>query len=236
MSVIGSVWTWLSTSTPAPSAWWLLAALSAGALLGLSSAVWRRTRLLATWVHETGHALAALLTGRRVTGIRLEADASGMTHHVGSRGLGRVITGFAGYPAPALAGAGVAVAVGSGHARWAVGAILAVAVLMLPLQRSWRGTAVTFMTGALGYVLISASPMWAVAGLTALAGYLLVASPRTVVELHRHRRFSDVSAEGVHSDADSLAAVTGLPAVVWEGLFLLVCGACGWWALSGLLG
>ena len=39
--------------------------------------MWRWTRTVPTIVHEGGHALVAVLTGRRLTGIRLHADTSG---------------------------------------------------------------------------------------------------------------------------------------------------------------
>jgi hypothetical protein len=48
---------------------------------------------------------------------------------------------------------------------------------------------------------------------------LLLAAPRSVVELQRWRRRGAVRS----SDADQLAHLTGVPAVGWIGLFWAVC-------------
>ena len=62
--------------------------------------------------------------------------------------------------------------------------------------------------------------------------FLLLAAPKTVLELQRARR----RRAAPDSDADQLAGLTRLPAVLWVGLFLLVdVGALllgGWWLLG----
>src|SRR5699024_12319039 len=74
-------------------------------LLLVASPLSSSVPLLATITHEGGHALVALLTGRRLTGIRLNRDTSGVTLSRGRpRGAGIVVTLLAGYPAPALTG------------------------------------------------------------------------------------------------------------------------------------
>jgi len=91
---------------------------------------------------------------------------------------------------------------------------------MLPFQRSWRGVIVTGgIAGAL-WILARLEPSWAVVGVVVFAGYMAAASPRTVVELHQVRHAQHL--DGAHSDADTLAAVTGLPAPAWEAIFMLV--------------
>ena len=68
-------------------------------------AVWRPARNVVTIVHEGGHAVAALLTGRRLTGIRLHSDTSGLTLSVGKpTGFGMIVTAAAGYLSPSLVG------------------------------------------------------------------------------------------------------------------------------------
>lgn len=234
--VLSDVWAWLTVTIPAPSAAVMVASVLAGCALAANSRVWFATRLLATWVHETGHATVALLTGRQVHGIRLEADTSGTTEHAGSKhGLSRILTAAAGYPAPAVSGALLVVAVASGHVRWAVAGMLVVVVLMLPLQRSWRGLVVTVIVAAAGWLLVQASPELAVVAVTALAGYLLIASPRTLWDLHRARRHPSVVLAGQHSDADTLAGLTGIPAVGWEVIFAAGCGVAVWVAVRALL-
>ena len=58
-----------------------MVALTAALALGLvlSRVAWPYTRMLVTITHEGGHAVAALLAGRRLQGIRLHSDTSGLT-------------------------------------------------------------------------------------------------------------------------------------------------------------
>ena len=83
-----------------PSVLWGSAA--AAALLVLSPALWHRARHSVTIAHEGAHGLAALVTGRRLAGIRLHSDTSGLTVSAGRpHGLGMALTCAAGYPGPA---------------------------------------------------------------------------------------------------------------------------------------
>ena len=72
---------------------------------------------LITIAHEGGHAFAALLTGRRLRGIRLHTDTSGLTISAGRpRGPGVVIMLAAGYVAPAAVGLAAVGMLLAGHA------------------------------------------------------------------------------------------------------------------------
>ena len=95
-----------ATSTqpaPPPVAVWATALVASAVVL--APAAWRVARHGVTLVHEAGHAVVALVTGRRLSGIRLHSDTSGLTTSVGrSSGPGMVATAAAGYLAPALLG------------------------------------------------------------------------------------------------------------------------------------
>src|SRR5688500_5955386 len=108
----------------------LVAALVAVAV----SALWRVLRIAVTLVHELGHALVGMAVGRRFTGFVLRGDMSGHAVTVGpSRGSGRVVTTWAGYPAPALVGA---LMVGAAARGWAAPLVTAaLLVLLLALVR-----------------------------------------------------------------------------------------------------
>jgi hypothetical protein len=63
--------------------------------------LWRVARNAITIAHEGGHALMALLTGRKLRGIRLEFDTSGPDLSAGRpSGPGMALTLLAGYIAP----------------------------------------------------------------------------------------------------------------------------------------
>src|SRR5690348_13087753 len=106
----------------------------------LNRPVWRPLRTVVTIAHEGGHALAALLSGRRLTGIRLHSDTSGVTLSVGRpTGFGMVVTAFAGYVTPSLLGMGGAALLASGHITMTLWITLLWLALMLTMIRNVYG-------------------------------------------------------------------------------------------------
>ena len=97
--------------------------------------LWRPTRLAVTIVHELGHAVIGILMGRRFTVV--SADMSGHAVTVGPRrGIGRVASTWAGYPALAIVGALLVQISLHGWARTALFIALVVLVLSLVFTRS----------------------------------------------------------------------------------------------------
>lgn len=224
-----------ATTTQPPLPWtWALALAVAALVVTWSPLGHRLVRHLVTLLHEAGHALVAALGGRRLSGIRLHSDTSGLTvSHGRTRGPGMVTMLAAGYPAPALVGLGGAALVGQGYAAgWLWALVLTCAVLLL-LVRNLYGLWVVLVTGAAVAALSwSASPPVLSAAAYLVVWSLLLAAPRAVVGLQRGRR--QVLRGRSDSDADQLARLTGVPAVLWVGLFWLVCVACllaGGWLL-----
>lgn len=230
MTFFSDVWAWLNTSSASLPGWVLLLCALAGVGLALWPVSWRLGKYAATYVHEAGHAVAAIATVRRLGAIRLEADGSGTTSSAGTRGIGAVITSFAGYPAPALAAMGLVAGVTGGNARWATAAGVAVVALLLLSHRSVLGLLVSVLLGAPLIVVSLVFPAGEPGLLMLLAGFFAVSSPRQIWDLRQIRHRSRASFEEVHSDADSLAAMTGSPAGLWELLFLLAVSACVGWS------
>jgi len=192
---------------------------------------WRVARHLLTIVHEGGHATAALVSGRKLSGIKLHADTSGLTVSRGkARGPGMMLTAVAGYPAPALAGLGGALLISLERDLLALWSGLFLLALLLLQIRNFYGLYVMVVAA----LLLVAVTWWGnpvTHGLAAwgLTAFLLLGAPRTVVELQLARRRS----RSRTSDADLLARITPLPAIVWVALMLLVTLACA--AGGGLL-
>jgi hypothetical protein len=189
--------------------------------------VWSATRHLVTLVHEAGHAVVAVLTGRRLNGIRLHTDTSGLTVSSGRpRGPGMVATAAAGYLAPSALGFGSMLLVERGHTPWALYAGLGTLALMLVYIRNWFGLLVVALSGAAVAALIWRAPERTqdFAALT-FAWFLLVAAPRATLDLWSHRRRMRTRT----TDADILARLTFLPAAIWNTVFLLLTGV----ALAG---
>lgn len=221
-----------------------LVLILAGASLVLAWSPWgyRVIRHLVTLVHEAGHALVAVLAGRRLSGIRLHSDTSGVTLSRGRpRGPGMILTLAAGYPAPALAGLAGAWLVGAGYAAGGLWLLVLTCALMLLLVRNLYGLWVVLVTGVAVGALSWAAPPVAVQSAAYLVVFsLLLAAPRSVVQMQRqrgrlrHPRGGGRPGGAPASDADQLAGLTGLPAGLWTGVFWLVCLAClgaGGWIL-----
>lgn len=201
----------------------LLTGLLALGLVVLPPA-WQVSRHVVTIAHEGSHGVAALLSGRRLAGIRLHSDTSGLTVSKGRpTGPGMVVTAFAGYVGPALLGLGGAFLLRERHAL----AVLWLAVLLLGLLllqiRNFYGLYVVLVAGV-GVVVVSWWGSDAVQSLAAYTGvwFLLLAAPRPVVELQQARR----RGRARDSDADTLARLTRLPGLFWVGALLLVTVAC----------
>jgi hypothetical protein len=224
-------WGAITIETFEPASWLVvatgLAALAAVAIDG----VWRWSRNVVTIVHEGGHAVAALATGRRLTGIRLHSDTSGLTLSVGRpRGPGMVFTAAAGYVSPPLVGlAGVALLAADQVTvlLWAAVAVLAGMLVMV--RNIYGAFALVVVGGAFVAISLYASPDVQAAFGYGMTWFLLLGGVRPVVELWLQRR----DRAGIASDAAQLAALTHIPAVLWTAFFGVV--ALGALAAGGYL-
>ena len=223
MNVLARLWDRVSGSQPLPPAWVIGLTGLLAIVVVLDTRSWRLAGKVITIAHEGGHALVSVLSGRRLDGIRLHADSSGVTYSRGRRnGPGLVLTAAAGYVMPSLLGAGAAGLLAARHLT----AMLWLALVLLVATF----LAVRNLFGAIA-VLVTAGGVFAVsyyatavvqAGFAYLAAwFLLFGGVRPVLELARgssgrRQRW----ARG--SDADQLARLTGAPAGLWVTLFMLV--------------
>lgn len=194
---------------------------------------WRLGRNVITIAHEGGHAVAAVLSGRRLHGIRLHSDTSGLTLTRGKRsGLGMVLTLAAGYTAPSLLGVGGAALLASGRITLLLWLSIMLAVLMLVMIRNVFGVISVVVTGALLFwVSWFADAQWQALFAYAAVWFLLIGGVRPVLEVQRQRRRGAARS----SDPDQLAGVTPAPAVLWVAFFLLISVgslAAGGWLLG----
>ena len=200
---------------------WLILGAGAVALAAVAPRpVWRLTRNAVTIAHEGGHALVALCTGRRLSGIRLHADTSGVTVSYGKpRGPGMVFTALAGYVAPALLGLGGAALVGAGHITALLWACVALLALMLLMIRNLFGVLTLLITGAAVFVVTWYATSQVQAAFADFAvWFLLFGGVRPVFELQWQRS----RGRAPQSDADQLAKLTGIPGLAWVLLFAVV--------------
>jgi hypothetical protein len=205
---------------PAPATGVALGTGLVALLLVTTPRAWRLTRHLVTIAHEGAHGLVALLSGRRLAGIRLHSDTSGLTlSHGPPTGPGMVLTAAAGYVGPGVLGLGAAYLLQRGHAvgvLWLV--LLLLTALVFQIRNLYGLYAVAVVT-----VGVFALSWWASASAQVVVAhvgtwFVLLAAPRAVLELQSERR----GGRARTSDADVLARLTKLPGIVWVGVFLLV--------------
>jgi hypothetical protein len=192
---------------------------------------WRVVRNVITIAHEGGHAAVAVLSGRRLQGIRLHSDTSGLTLTKGKRsGPGMVATLAAGYVAPSLLGVGGAALLAAGRITLLLWVSIALAVLMLVMIRNVFGVLSVLVTGGILFAVSwYADARWQALFAYAAVWFLLFGGIRPVFEMQRQRRRGMARS----SDPDQLAGVTRAPAGLWVGVFVLVSLGC--LAVSGVL-
>ncbi len=230
MSLLARLWERVSGSQPLPPAWVVGVTALAALIVVLNTRSWRLAGKVITIAHEGGHALVSLLSGRRLDGIRLHADSSGVTYSRGRpNGPGIVLTAAAGYVMPSLLGAGAAVLLAERHLTamlWLALVLLAATFLAV---RNVYGAVAVLATAAGVFAVSYYAPAAVQAGFAYLAvWFLLFGGLRPVLELARARGRSRGQSRGRSrrraqgSDADQLARMTGVAAGLWVALFALV--------------
>lgn len=194
-------------------------ALAGAVLVVAVPPVWQVLRLAVTLVHELGHAIVGVMAGRRFAGFVLRGDMSGHAVTVGpSRGLGRVLSTWAGYPSPAVVGAVLIWAAGRGWAAPVLTVVLGILLVALVRVRSLLTAMVMLValggTGALWWWRDNAVQAEVLVG----AGIVLL------VGAWRHVG-AVIAAHDRRSDPAVLAVLTHIPQALWNASFVLVCAA-----------
>lgn len=232
---IAGVWDRVAGVQQPPAAAWVIGTAVLALAAVLPRRVWQVTRNAVTIAHEGGHGLVALLTGRRLEGIRLHSDTSGLTVSRGRpHGIGMVLTAAAGYTAPSLLGLAGAALLGSGHATALLWGAVVLLAAMLVMIRNAYGVLSVVLAGTSFFLVswLTAAPVQA-AFAYLVVWFLLLGGIRPVYELQRKRR----RGRAPDSDADQLARLTNVPAAMWLVLFYAValCALIGGgrWLLAG---
>ena len=218
--LLADLWNRVLGAQPAPPK--LLVAVTAAVALAVVVPYqpWKLARHVITIAHEGGHGLVALLTGRRLAGIRLHSDTSGLTVSSGRpSGPGMVLTLLAGYVTPSLLGLAWAAVLATGRITLLLWTSLVVLAAMLVMIRNAFGVVSVVVTGTAVFVVSwYASPAVQAAFAYLAVWFLLAGGVRPVFELQRLRRRGGMR----DSDADQVARLTRVPGLVWVGVFLAV--------------
>ena len=190
---------------------------AAAAMIGLVAlavvapiAGWQFIRHGTVMAHEGAHAVFGSLAGRKISGITLNADATGGTFVAQGGCLGNIIIGFAGYVGPSLFGLGAAWAIHLGYRESVLWVTLFLLVILAFMLRRSYGMITVVFTGALVYVVGHFTPR----GVQIVAAYfltwlLLLSGVRGI--LYR----------GADSgDGANLSQLTMIPRLIWWLLWL----------------
>ncbi len=221
--MLDDIWDRATSTQPVPEARLVVATGLVALLLVVSPATWPRVRLGVTVVHEAGHAVVAVLAGRRLRSIRLHSDTSGLTVSRGKpRGPGMVAMLAAGYLAPAALGLVAALLLAAGRSVGLLWLLALLSAALILWVRNGYGLLV-LLVGGTGVLLLSWYADGTVQSVAAylIAWLLLLAAPRPLLELLGAGRRRPRT-----SDPDQLARLTRVPAVLWI-LFLLLASLAG---------
>lgn len=192
----------------------------AALVLVTGNGTWRLLRNVITIAHEGGHAVVALLSGRKLNGIRLHSDTSGLTVSTGkATGPGMVLTLLAGYPTVSLLGLGSAWLVTIDREQVLLWISIGLLGAMLLAIRNAYGVLSLVVTGGIVFAVSwFATPAIQAMCCVLFSWLLLFGGLRPIAELRRKRR----RGRATDSDADQLARLTGLPAIGWLIIWLII--------------
>ncbi|MCP3821535.1 M50 family metallopeptidase [Streptomyces sp. A3M-1-3] len=216
-TALGDLWDRVFGVQSDPDSWLVIATAVAALAVVLPRSAWRFSRNAVTIAHEGGHGLVALLTGRRLDGIRLHSDTSGLTVSRGKpTGLGMILTAAAGYPAPPLLGLGGAWLLAANHITLLLWLATALLLVMLVMIRNAYGVLTVVLTGG-AFLLVSwlTSSTVQAAFAYGVVWFLLLGGVRPAFELQAKRRHGGAA----DSDADQLARLTHVAPAMWLFLF-----------------
>jgi hypothetical protein len=200
-------------------------------------------RIFVTFIHEGGHAIAALLTGNSVSSLSVAMNASGETYTSQGGFISQMLVSSAGYIGSMAFGALLLVLIRKAVAArflllGSAGLILALTLIFGLLQPilSWgalSGIPFTLLAGtvlSVGLVLIArfASAKTAAFFVSFLAVQCVL---NALLDLKTVFFLSSPFAPSIPTDAVNMANATGVPAVFWSLLWIVLAVGILWLAM-----
>jgi hypothetical protein len=180
-------------------------------------------RIFVTFVHEGGHALAALLTGNSVQSLSVSTDGSGQVYSMAGGVFSQMFVSSAGYLGAMTFGALLLVLIRRAFAARVVLAASGAFILLLTvvfgfLAPLWNLTLPGLFTLVAG-VALPVGLFFAARALSPKAATFLVAFLAVQCVLNAvfdlKTLFFISAFSGAHSDAANMAAATGVPQIFW---------------------
>ena len=196
----------------------ILAALFVAVWVGWDTPLVYPIKIFVVFLHELGHALAALLTGGQVVSIQIFPDEGGLTT---TRGGWPLVILSAGYVGSLLLG-GVLLYLSSRiRTRWlliVLGALLALSTLLF-LRNVF---AVLYGLLAAAALFFSAYRLPPEVNFYVIRFIAVASCLYALLDMRSDLFTSTPAAASVVNDAVALSQLTGIPALVWSVLWLVI--------------
>lgn len=197
-------------------------------------------RLFVTFIHESSHALGAILTGGSVKSLTIAADGSGVVYSASSSLFGALFTSGAGYLGTTIFGVILLYLmrrnVASQKLLFCLGGLLGIITIVFGiLFPFFNFLSLNVGIGSIGFTV--AVGLGLSVGLMALALYtnprvanfaiafLAVQSLTNALADLKTLFFINaplIGDDNISSDAGNMAAATGVPAIVWTIMFIVI--------------
>ena len=200
-------------------------------------------RIFVTFIHEGGHALAALLTGNSVASLSVAPNASGLTHTTQGGLISQVLISSAGYIGSMTFGALLLVLIRKSVAARLV--LLGSAIFIFTLTmifglikpiflvNAWSGIPFTLLAGtaiSVGLVLIARFATARVAAF--FTSFLAVQCIlNALFDLKTVFFLANPFGPAVPNDAMNMASATGIPAIFWTVIWIALALGILWFAM-----
>lgn len=197
-------------------------------------------RLFVTFIHESSHAVVALLTGGSVQSLTIAADGSGVVYSAPSSLLGALFTSSAGYLGTTAFGVILLYLmrrnVSSHKALFFIGAGVGVITVIfgivfpmfnfLSLNVPFSSVAFTVIVGALLSAGLMALSLYASEKVANFAiAFLAIQCLLNALSDLKTLFFINaplIGHDNISSDAGNMASATGIPAVVWTIIWIAI--------------
>ena len=200
-------------------------------------------RIFVTFIHEGGHALAALLTGNSVASLSVATNASGETYTTQGGLISQIFISSAGYVGSMAFGALLLILIRKAVAARFV--LLGCGIFVFTLTmiyglfkpifsiNAWSGIPFTVVAGlaiSVGLVLIARFASARVAAF--FVSFLAVQSVlNALFDLKTVLFLSAPFGQPVQTDAMNMAQATGIPAIFWTVIWIALALGILWFAM-----
>ena len=200
-------------------------------------------RIFVTFIHEGGHALAALVTGNSVASLSVATNASGETYTTSGGLFSQVIISSAGYLGSMAFGALLLILIRKAVAARIV--LLSCGILIFALTMiyglikpifwisAWSGIPFTLFAGlfiSLSLVLIAKFASARVASF--FVSFLAVQCVlNALFDLNTVFWLANPLGPAVQTDAGNMAQATGIPAIIWTVIWIGLALGILWFAM-----